>query len=375
MPTANPSNRALNQPFPNPEYQGMEALEDLMTGQVRSPGDDPDIVLLYSRLYERLKCVTYTKAPGSPDLNVDGYIVPCFSDYWSEFRSTLGAPSYGATTRNKAYSRFKNKVVGDSSQLGVFAAERREAYGMIAKRAVGLFRAAKALRRGRFRTFLNELSVSPKRKHRNKIRNATSEAAGLWLEYWFGWSPTVAEMHGILDSLTKELPHQRFSGSAKLDLFSKVVQSGRERTHRCTYRVRTGATVNLTNPNLFLLNSMGLANPLSVLNEVIPFSFAVEWFVKYGEVIDSMTDFIGLSLENPYSSYRLEKSSRTFSFANSIYSVKVESVGKSFGMFRSKSLLRPTVVTVFDLPTVFKSKTRAATAVSLLIGVLNSFRS
>lgn len=376
MPTTNPKNFSVAQPFVKPSYVGQRALVDHMVGQVRSFGDSPDIAMTYNRRKEVLGITLFNKNSGTSDPDVNGLIGPCFGLIWSDFLSTNGSPSWGAACRNKAYARFKNKVVGETSAIGILVGERRETFGMIANRAIGLVRAVKALRRGDFRRFLRELSVSPKRKHRGKIRNTFNEASGLWLEYWFGWSPTVSEMYGLADTMCKDPPVGRYSGSARMKMTASSSLPGPSYYHdaQAVYRVRTGAMVQLTNPDLFLLNSLGLANPLSVLNELVTLSFAVEWFVQYRAVIESMTDFMGLTLSNPWTSYRLEKVTRTSrAVAPSWWRATVTTQGNSFAMIRTKSLLSPTVTTRPWLDT-FKSQTRAATAVSLLVQALISLK-
>jgi len=371
MPALNPKNHNTVVGFSYPSYVGEKAMVDRYEGLIWRPGDARTQVLDFTRVSERLVVEPFLTSWFDPE----GIASPGFGLIWSPFLDNLGAPSYGAATRNKAYARFKDKVVGESSQLGVFAAERREAYGMIANRALGLYRAAKDLRKGDFRGFLRNLSTNPKRRHRNKLKSAAHEASGLWLEYWFGWAPTVDELFGVADTLTKDPPAGRYSGSASQAIrLTEPFNSTTSRTESAIYRARTGATVVLSNPDLFLLQSMGLANPVSILNEATPFSFVLEWFVKYGAVLDSMTDFLGLSLSDSYKSYRLEKVKRRIvHYAPGISYCAVSTVDDSFGFYRDQGLIKPTVVTAAWLD-IWKSKTRAASAVSLLTQALLSFK-
>lgn len=370
MPAANPLNRALSTDFqwPNP-YVGNKALADRMAGFVWSPGDDRAQVLDYSRAYEVLE-VLFKDDTIDPGSITD----PLFNELWNDFLGTDGKPSWGAVTRNQSYSRFKNKAVGETSALGILAGERRQAYGMMANRALGLYKSVKALRRGDFRGFLRGLSANPKRKHRNKLAVAADEASRTFLEYHFGWAPTVSELYGFTETLTKELPSKRYSGSAKLAR-AETFQSGPVfRSATGTYRVRTGGNVLLTNPDMFLLQSMGLANPLSVLNELTPYSFVLEWFVKYGAVIDALTDFVGCSLDHTWQSFRLEKVSRFGHWYDpGIRYSSVRSKGYGYGFFRDQGLLSPTVVFPQWLD-IWRPKARAASAVSLLTQALLSLK-
>lgn len=270
---------------------------------------------------------------------------------------------------NRAYEKFKQLALGDSTQLGTFLAERKEAFGMVANRVTGLYQAYRALRIGDFRSFLRHLSVKPKRKHRSVVRTAAGEASGLWLEYWFGWSPTVNDLYSISEVLAGPPPPGRIHAVSGYPLpLTDSVWTGTS-AGRCkwseegVYIVKTGATVQVINPDLQLLQQMGLLNPLSVAWEVIPFSFVIDWFTKFGGVISGTSDFVGISLTDAYTT-RLVK-------VKGVYTVN--GTGKtdwtydyvSTRMARSKGLIGP-VATLPSFLNYGNSKTRAATAVSLL---------
>lgn len=369
MPTLNPKNRNISVGFSGNAYVGQRAQVDQMTGYVTNANESRTQVLDYKRVREELKV---TKTLGNHP--VSGVMQPGFGLIWSDFLDNQGRMSsaQGIRCRNKAYSRFKDKVVGSNSTLGVLAAERREAYGMIANRALGLYRAYRDLRRGNFRDALKQLSVDPKRKHRNKLTSAASEASSLWLEYWFGWSPTVNDLYGLGETLTKDLPDKRYSGSAKEVM--KLEQRPNQYSYdnaKAIYRARTGATVRLTNPDVFLLQSLGLANPASILWETIPFSFVADWFFRFGDVIDSCTDFVGLAFTDTYQSYKLEKVERYGVYYAPGYYDEVTSSFPGHAMFRDQGNISPTIAKPIWLDT-WKSQTRAATAVSLLTQALTS---
>lgn len=297
------------------------------------------------------------------------------SGYWTAMdalaynRQIKHTSSRWQPTINKAYSRLVNEVNGERSQIGVLFAEWRESQGMITKRALGLRNAYRSLRRGDFRKFLKELSVSPKRKHRSKVRNAANEASGLWLEYWFGWSPFIGDIYSACLQLSEPLPSGiRVQGSAKDTLFSGFDTQPNGRTDFClnTGVFRTGARFSLVNPNLYLASQMGLINPASVVWELIPFSFLVDWVADIGSFLDSFSDFAGIRIDGPYQNskmvYHSERSGRPDLDREVLDQVRFE---------RKSGLLRP-LPNLGVLQNLGQSHTRAATAVSLLVQVLKT---
>lgn len=285
-----------------------------------------------------------------------------------ELRNASMVPSWGIKTANKAYSRFKDKALGDSSQLGVAAAEARQSFGMIADRSLGLYHAYKDLRKGKFRQALKRLSVEPKRKHRNKIRSAAHEASGLWLEYWFGWSASVNDIFTACSQLSDPLPSNRFSGSSRLTIGGKKYTSVyRNEVEKGLYRCKTGGTVVLVNPNLFLASQLGLVNPLAIAWELVPFSFVVDWFVDVGSYIEGYSDFVGTDILDSYRSFTYKTQRDGYSSTTPQH---IEGRGVSFRYYetwtaRYQGLYRP-LPTWPRVQNFGQSVTRAASAVSLL---------
>ena len=133
--------------------------------------------------------------------------------------------------------------------------------------------------------------------------------ANNWLEYWFGWAPLVNDVYGACDVLQKPLEKYSLRRSARerKTLLKKdgQVSWGWSRRAYHDYEIRcvVGCDIAITNPNLFLLNRMGLANPLSVAWAVMPYSFLVDWFANVGDYLNQCTDFAGLTLVSPYTSF------------------------------------------------------------------------
>jgi hypothetical protein len=57
----------------------------------------------------------------------------------------------------------------------------------------------------------------------------------------------------------------------------------------------------ITNPNLFLANQLGLID-IALPWKLLPFSFVVDWFINVEQVLSSVTDWYGVSLIHPHRS-------------------------------------------------------------------------
>lgn len=269
----------------------------------------------------------------------------------------------GQSARNKAYEKFREEINGDTSAIGTALAEYKESLGMIQTRATGLYRAYRDLRKGDFRGCLRQLSVQPKRKHRNVIRTTGQEASGLWLEYWFGWSPTLSDIHNAANQLSE--PTKLDGTSHKGQSSNRGYKADQYQSVSWRRRIRTGGKARMINPNLYLASQCGIVNPASVAWEIIPFSFLADWVFDVSSFLGSYTDFHGVELSDVYTS---ETSKITWTlkewgpFSGTYISNQVF-------MERRLYLVRP-LPNTDALRNLGSSLTRAASAVSLLTQIL-----
>lgn len=267
----------------------------------------------------------------------------------------------------KAYDRFK-ELAYDNADAGLLAAERKEALGLIAQRAWQIYKSFVRLQDGNFRGFLKELRVRPLNKDKRTKWTRPRDASAIWLEYWFGWSPLINDIGNVIEVLQGEIPdlELRAGGFSKGEFrlheyygpsFYRIVNL--EVKARTTYWGR----VRVTNPNLALANQLGFVNPATIVWELIPFSFLVDWFIPVGDFLSQSTDWVGMELVDK----RVARK-RTVSGVENIREYDTPSVTHSdSGVFnRSTSWDVPGVVIT---PPNGLSMTRAATAISLVVGL------
>jgi hypothetical protein len=126
-----------------------------------------------------------------------------------------------------------------------------------------------------------------------------------------------------------------------------------------------GAEVHISNPNLYLANKLGFVNPAVIAWELVPFSFVVDWFVPVGNFLSQWTDFVGLSLQNGYTTKSAYVESRERYLLLSPPGVRDDKNYKlRFQMQRALGIssykLRPNLVTGL-------SPVRGITAISLVL--------
>lgn len=276
--------------------------------------------------------------------------------------------------QNRAYEKLRNKVY-KSAEMGLLVAERREALSLVVNRVGHLYKGFRLLKRGNFGAFLKHFGVQRKKGDKRRWTRP-NQASKLWLEYWFGWSPLLSDIHSAIEVLQADYPSARVKAGARSNAHwgNKVVGSRYEEiwTTTITARCHMQADYEVSNPNLFRANQLGLLNPASIAWELVPFSFVVDWFFPVGNFLRQWTDWVGLSVSRPITSQL-----RSCSVGSSLtyWNYKVyEGPRQGWTIQRSERATFSRALNItFPVKPVFSfnglSATRAATSIALLISI------
>jgi len=307
-------------------------------------------------------------------------VVRTSAQYNSDVEKQLGCYSYiepndtswvRYRAQNMCYERFVNKI-HETAELGLFAAERREAADLILQRVLTLRKGWLALRLGRFKEFLRLMRVqTPLKKHRGMVRNRSKQASALWLEYWFGWSPMLSDIYTAVELIDSPYPDYKVFATARardpgaperVNPWGGTYNELRE--HEFSFRMQ--ADVSISNPMLYRASQFGIVNPATILWELVPFSFLVDWFIPVGNYLSSYSDFVGLEPRNAFTTERVTSKNYCDALVANNPRRTTRFIGESFRLTRTLGIPRPVVV-----PSEFKglSVTRGATAISLLIAL------
>lgn len=266
---------------------------------------------------------------------------------------------------NLSYERLKGKLYSTAG-IGVNLVEYNQAVRMIASAASTLTEFSKQLRRLNFPGAARALRM----KFIPPGVSVKKSFANNWLEFHFGWTPLIEDIYNTLDVFndpSKWFGLQKAGARDYLDFdagwdFGSVIRKG----HGSGYiDVTQGARISgIKNIHTHTLEALGLINPASLVWEVVPFSFVVDWFVNVGDYIRSYTDFTGLSIDSVYWStfrkfYVESKSYRKVDLSPG-YDYRTEYIYTE----RTTSLSGTQLQTKFMKP---PSAARAATAISLLL--------
>lgn len=274
---------------------------------------------------------------------------------------------------NRAYEKFVDACYQQVS-LGADIAEWRSSAEMVGVRSVQLIEAVKALKKRDLVRFGKILKMPV------KGRSWRKQPADVWLEYHFGWEPLIQDIHDAVSVFVEPVADTFAKGVGKAQTRKVTRTKTTDPSHwfwletstSVDITVKTGASVAITNQNLALAGQLGLLNPMAIAWEVVPFSFVVDWFANVGTVLQSCTDFAGMTLVKPWNSHFYKGTIETWNLPGDNPLSTQTPQGNLFSgvsLERRLSLQGPSLSL---RPLKSPSIKRAATAVSLLWGAVKS---
>lgn len=204
--------------------------------------------------------------------------------------------------QNRALTKLYEQA-NQASDLMVAWKERQTSLDMMAGALRRLVRIARAVKRRDPKIVRKVLRRNPKAK------DTVKTPAGLWLEYHFGWVPTVMDLHHAAGILGYEFPTCKLVGTSG-DKSEVIDRSDRYRAYNawsnhlgCFYttRVKIQGEITAINPNIQLATMLGFGQPLSVVWEMIPFSWVVDYFVNVSDLVTNLEpQFPGIVIRNKF---------------------------------------------------------------------------
>jgi hypothetical protein len=195
------------------------------------------------------------------------------------------------------------------------------------------------------------------------IKQRSKEFAGARLEYSFGWRPLIQDIYNAARIIDRPIKAKIIRGRATGTLDGNLPASPGNVHYESKARVQIITDMVVSNPNVAMLNHLGVLNPFSIAWELLPWSFVADWFGNFGQWLGSLSDFIGLELTNTAVT-KMHNSNGEWVVPppwNLSYDIS------TFQIIRGGSLEPPKLI-ISPLPDF--SPGRAANAIALLVGQL-----
>lgn len=174
-----------------------------------------------------------------------------------------------------------------SGSLGEAIGEFGQTVSMVENNIYRVYSLFNSIRRG------NPKGLSKAAKSRLQRTPRDKRIANAYLELSFGWLPLLQDTHDAISLLNEGLSSGR--GRHVTKRTREVIKNG-----RASMTVRAGLTGYISNPVLYNLNRYGLANPLSIGWNLLPWTFVLDWFLPIGTILGAMSGTLGLTVTDSW---------------------------------------------------------------------------
>lgn len=203
--------------------------------------------------------------------------------------------------KNDALDKVREQTQ-QASDLVVAWLQRKDAIGQLEGGLRTILRTVRAVKRRDPRIVRAVTGRYPDRK------SLVQTPSGLWLGYWFGIVPTINDIHHAAGVLALPFPESVVSGSSGFDweIGDKTPKYFENSYGYSSYKqgttiVKIGARVSAINSNVSLLDRLGFTSPLSVALELVPWSWALNYFVNIQQMATNFEPrFPGIELGMMY---------------------------------------------------------------------------
>lgn len=183
-------------------------------------------------------------------------------------------------------SKLVEKVRGHNFNLAVNLAQANQLIEMCSTTIRKLGRALLYLKRGDIISTARELGI-----HRHhQVRLHSRDVSGRWLELQYGWLPSVSDAYEAAKAYEALSEGRATRIVAVHKKRSRIDRSGSPSIYSAPgYQLLVKKIVYEMQEELSLARSLGLADPLSVAWEVLPYSFVLDWFLPIGDFLDNLS--------------------------------------------------------------------------------------
>lgn len=206
------------------------------------------------------------------------------------------APPFDAYQEAQLSQKFLEAVRGHDFDLGVFAAEGKQSLEQIKRTAAAIASMVINLRHGRLGNAARAVGVVLGQRQVKQIGRKlnTGDLSGAVLALRYGWLPLIQDCFAAAQSLEVIVKRRQVRFTASKSVFSEWIDS---MNGTAPVKARGHRTVKLTlymteEPSTY--TQLGLTNPASVVWELMPWSFVLDWFIPIGNYLSAASFFRGV---------------------------------------------------------------------------------
>lgn len=213
----------------------------------------------------------------------EGYIYQYVSSSKAVLDANAVYPSAPILLNSSFYNELRTDVMNVANALG----EYKQTARMFSSYAGAVYNSYRMMRKGNYNGAMQCLGLV-----RGKTSQVFKAPANAWLGWKYGVSPLMSDLHASYTELKKqcEKPLIRCVRKSKTAYLNETREISPERfkTIDAYYEIQKIMYVEVDSAGLAWASDHGLTNPLSLVWELTPYSFVVDWFIDVGSFLQSL---------------------------------------------------------------------------------------
>jgi len=216
----------------------------------------------------------------------------------------------------KAISNLLSRIKDQKVNLVQMFAERAQTAELFAQTAKRIASCMHALRSGDFLRAARDLGLpglsqrTLKRMNKRR-RNGTADGlANNWLELQYGWQPLLQDCYGSAELIAQKQVREIFARTNAKSTLKRdrqwydpaILQPTQKifRSDNVQFTVKYGVVYGTTDDGIKTMSQIGLLNPATIAWELMPWSFVVDWFIPFGNYVNSWDSTVGLQFKKGF---------------------------------------------------------------------------
>lgn len=238
-----------------------------------------------------------------------------------------GAPSFPTGESNEAVTKALNKLADQKVNLGENLATLGQTVRLFYSPCKFLYEGLMHMRKDK------QMAPFLTKSFQDLIRGGVDKAvAAKYLAYVYGFKPLMQDIYaltelGKLQASGPLLLNARASSSRQLSAPDQTYYNASTKRQEAWAKIQGVSKTNVslwaqldpTHKGIRTLNQLGLVNPVSLVWELVPYSFVVDWFVPVGPILQAYSAPAGLLFVDGSLSRRVSASWVSSNWSNTIF--------------------------------------------------------
>lgn len=192
---------------------------------------------------------------------------------------------FSSSDQNRLLDKLSSKASKAKFNLAVDVVQGKQTIKSVVDLLSSVGLAALDAKRGNFTSAIRRFSVNPGRKSKFTTKDISSR----WLELQYGWLPTISDVYEASKLLEQSSKTRTMRSTVSISVRKKheasESPSGYSGPGIC---VGHRTIISELSESLSVPRSLGLVDPLSVVWEVIPWSFVIDWCLPIGTYLSNL---------------------------------------------------------------------------------------